>query len=279
MTSFVNKASASLAKRVKHAAMAGLLRRWTESSARQGGADLPSLGSLLPWDPAVADWVFTFDLISLDPPTLRRTHVGPALLALAELTAGMGTTFILGDQEDLFAGDLASYRRCLRYRQPVHEYMRVTTGTGQTTTMERLLLPCKDSTGGAHQLVGMVYFASGPDAPPAPSTLDTMTAAQIDALSFGVIKLDRDGRVERYSEVERQRSGYNLGSPVGLEFFTVVAPCMNTSRIRGRIQQAIHDGVFDAEFSHVGDFSDAEREMTIRAYSAKDGGVWITHTR
>jgi photoactive yellow protein len=210
---------------------------------------------------------------------MRRTHVGPALMALADMTAGMRTSVALGDQEDLFAGDSASYRRCLRSRKPVHEYMRMTTGAAETTTMERLLLPCQDAGGGAHQLVGMVYFASVPDAPPAVSMLDAMTVAQIDALPFGVIKLDRDGLVQRYSEVERQHSGYNLGSPVGLEFFSVVAPCMNTARIRGRIEQGICDGVFDAEFSHVGDFNDARREMTIRAYSATDGGVWITHTR
>ena len=34
-------------------------------------------------------------------------------------------------------------------------------------------------------------------------------------------------------------------------------------------------GTLDLEFSHIGDFEDRERELTVRVQSAFDGGYWV----
>ena len=271
-------AAGGMARGVKHAGMAALLRGWRDAFTAGGGARLPSVASLNLSADAIADWVFTFELTDLAPLRLTRTHVGRALRAMAALTVEVKPVLELGDGEDLSAGESASFRRCLRRRAPAYEYMRITTGGGYTTTMDRLLLPCQDDRGGAHQLAGMLYFGSHPDARPRSSELDDMSDAALDALPFGVIKLDATGRVERFSKVEAEQSGYGR-DPRGLEFFTSVAPCMNTERIRGRIWQAVHSGVFEAEFNHFGDFNDVDGNLTIRACSSRDRGVWLTISR
>ena len=117
------------------------------------------------------------------------------------------------------------------------------------------------------------------DTPDLARCVETMSADEIDQLSFGVIKLDRNGTVLFYSKAEAQQSGRGALATVGLKFFTEVAPCMNNPAFRGRIENAIARGTLDAEFSHIGDFSDRNRELQVRAQSATDGGVWLFHRR
>ncbi|MGY2048486.1 PAS domain-containing protein [Methylobacterium sp. JK268] len=97
----------------------------------------------------------------------------------------------------------------------------------------------------------------------------------IDALPFGVIRLDRQGIVCLYNATERAQSGSGAHPRLGRHFFSEVAPCMDDDRFRGRIERARAAGTLDLEFTHVGDFSDRERELTVRIQSSHDGGVWI----
>lgn len=50
---------------------------------------------------------------------------------------------------------------------------------------------------------------------------------------------------------------------------------MDNPRFKGRIDEAVAAGTLDAEFTHVGDFGDRDRELFVRAQSASDGGVWL----
>jgi photoactive yellow protein len=97
----------------------------------------------------------------------------------------------------------------------------------------------------------------------------------INQLPFGVIKLNAAGVVEFYSAREAELSGRGDRPVIGIEFFAKIAPCMDTPQFRGRIESAVASGKLDAEFSHIGDFSDRDRELAIRAQSASDGGVWL----
>lgn len=97
----------------------------------------------------------------------------------------------------------------------------------------------------------------------------------INQLPFGVIKLTAAGLVEFYSAREAELSGRGDRPILGMEFFTNIAPCMNTPQFWGQIDAAVAAGKLDAEFSHIGDFSDRDRELAIRAQSAADGGIWL----
>lgn len=50
---------------------------------------------------------------------------------------------------------------------------------------------------------------------------------------------------------------------------------MNTDEMRVRIDQATAAGVVNIEFTHVGDFDDCDRELTVKIQSAADGGMLI----
>lgn len=109
--------------------------------------------------------------------------------------------------------------------------------------------------------------------------LDAMTDEERHGLPFGVIGLDREGRVRFYSRTEAAQSGYGSRPIHGLEFFLQVAPCMNTPEVRGRMQRGLDSGQLDLELGHTGDFADARRLLRIRAMSAAGGGLWLAHFR
>lgn len=113
------------------------------------------------------------------------------------------------------------------------------------------------------------------DQPDLARAVETLTAVEIDALPFGAVRLDRDGRVVLYSEAEARLSGFGSRPRIGLAFFTEIAPCMNTEQFRGRAEKAIAAGTLNVEFTHIGDFDDRDRELTVKIQSAADGGLWI----
>jgi photoactive yellow protein len=113
------------------------------------------------------------------------------------------------------------------------------------------------------------------DVPDLAKAIERLTEAQIDALPYGAIRLDRDGVVQYYSNAERQLSGSGSRQRPGLHFFNEIAPCMGNDHYLGRINQALSRGTLDLEFTHIGDFEDRERELTVRVQSASDGGYWI----
>jgi photoactive yellow protein len=113
------------------------------------------------------------------------------------------------------------------------------------------------------------------DEPTLARAAEQLSEAQIDALPFGAIRLNADGTVEYYSNAERRLSGSGDRQRLGLHFFDQIAPCMDNDQYRGRVQKAIASGTLDLEFSHIGDFGDRDRELTVRIQSSSTGGYWI----
>jgi len=87
--------------------------------------------------------------------------------------------------------------------------------------------------------------------------------------------LNAKGETEVFSASERRLSGFGDRPALGHNFFTQIAPCMSKPSYRGRIERALGAGALDLEFTHVGDFADSERELTVRVQSASGGGYWI----
>lgn len=109
--------------------------------------------------------------------------------------------------------------------------------------------------------------------------LDSMTLEARDELAFGLVLLDREGKVRFYNRTEARQSGFGERRTVGREFFRSIAPCMDTEEIRGRITRALADGTFDLELGHTGDFEDPTRLLRVRAMSAAAGGTWLAILR
>lgn len=113
------------------------------------------------------------------------------------------------------------------------------------------------------------------DAPDLALRVEALPSVAVDALPFGAIRVGTDGLVDYYSAAERRLSGSKEAARVGLDFFGTIAPCMDNSDFRGRIDRALKAGTLNLEFSHIGDFEDRDRELSVRIQSASTGGFWI----
>jgi photoactive yellow protein len=66
------------------------------------------------------------------------------------------------------------------------------------------------------------------------AVLDSSSELELDAMPFGVVRLDRAGVVLASNSIERQASGLRPAHMIGRHFFTQVAPCMNTALVARR---------------------------------------------
>ena len=107
------------------------------------------------------------------------------------------------------------------------------------------------------------------------SRLERVSESDLDALPFGVIRLDPASQVVFYSQTEGRQSGHTTRYTIGKKFFTELAPCMGTPEFQQRVEQARAAGNLDITFEQVGDFADADRQLLVRMISSADAGVWI----
>lgn len=70
-----------------------------------------------------------------------------------------------------------------------------------------------------------------------PDRLDALGDEELDALPFGVIGLDGDGRIVRYNMAEARFARLDRGQVVGRSFFGEVARCTDTPEFRGRFDE------------------------------------------
>lgn len=113
------------------------------------------------------------------------------------------------------------------------------------------------------------------DAPDVARRLDQLSAAQIDELPFGVVRLSEGGLVELYSKTEARLSGFGDRRAIGRDFLRTIAPCMNTGGLSARLEREKQRGEVDFEFGHTGDFDDPSRFIRCRLCSARTGGYWL----
>jgi photoactive yellow protein len=84
------------------------------------------------------------------------------------------------------------------------------------------------------------------DDPAIQAVLDDLDSVQLDRLSFGVIRLDRGGRVTAYNTYESTLAGLPPERVIGRHFFGEVAPCMNNFMVSLRFSQEENlDAVLD----------------------------------
>jgi len=62
-------------------------------------------------------------------------------------------------------------------------------------------------------------------------SLDSFTQSDMDALSFGAVEVDRDGKILRYNKAEGEITGRNPKDTIGKNFFKEVAPCTDSSEM------------------------------------------------
>jgi photoactive yellow protein len=76
-----------------------------------------------------------------------------------------------------------------------------------------------------------------------PAWLGLASAADLDALDFGVIRFDGECLVDRYNVFESRAAGLAPERVLGLHLFDLVAPCMNNAMVAQRFEGARQERV------------------------------------
>ena len=83
-----------------------------------------------------------------------------------------------------------------------------------------------------------------------PQGIDSLTEDDFDALPFGAIKLDTDGRILKYNLYESKLAERDQKEVIGKNFFTEVAPCTNVQEFAGRYRQGMSERNLDTTFPY-----------------------------
>lgn len=76
------------------------------------------------------------------------------------------------------------------------------------------------------------------DAPDLGIWLDQADDASLNAMSYGVIGIDAEGKVCRYSDYEAQMAGFDPRDVLGRHFFDEIGTCMNNGLVAQRYADA-----------------------------------------
>jgi chemotaxis family two-component system sensor kinase Cph1 len=107
-------------------------------------------------------------------------------------------------------------------------------------------------------------------------TIDRMSEQELDALPFGAIRLDKDGKILAYNRTESKLTGRDPKRVIGRNFFTDVAPCTNVQSFAGRFREGVARGDMHVIFPYRFDFEMAPRDVTVTLfYSQQTGSAWV----
>lgn len=99
---------------------------------------------------------------------------------------------------------------------------------------------------------------------------------ELDTLPFGLIQLDRTGRILKFNQTEAKLARINRERQIGRNFFDEVAPCTKVRDFYGRFLQGLHQRSLYETFGFVFKFDHGWRNVAITLfYSDKTDSVWV----
>ncbi len=105
---------------------------------------------------------------------------------------------------------------------------------------------------------------------------DEMTPDELDALPYGMIQLDANGRILKYNAVESRLASLPQAQAIGKQFFTEIAPCTKVQTFYGRFREGVVRESLDTTFQFHFAFKQAPRDVTVRLfYSRRTRSVWV----
>lgn len=106
--------------------------------------------------------------------------------------------------------------------------------------------------------------------------IQSFTENELDALPFGAIRLDRDGRILAFNQAEADLSGRKKENVLGKNFFTDVAPCTNVQDFAGKFREGVSTGKLHTVFPYVFDYEMDPRNVWVTLfYSNETDTAWV----
>ncbi len=128
------------------------------------------------------------------------------------------------------------------------------------------------------QFKGLTNGQSGraPEVDDVLEVVDAMTPGELDGLPYGVIQLDRTGRILKYNAVESRLASLAPEDAIGKQFFTEVAPCTRVQEFYGRFKEGVIREMLDTSFTFHFAFKQFPRDVTVRLFfSKRTRTVWV----
>lgn len=106
--------------------------------------------------------------------------------------------------------------------------------------------------------------------------LDRLTDEELDAIPYGTVQLNAEGRVLSFNLSEGRELGWSNERPIGLDYFSDVAPSAFVADVYGRFVEAFTTHHLDAVFRFTYLHLYMPRTVLMRMYySARTGTLWI----
>ena len=106
--------------------------------------------------------------------------------------------------------------------------------------------------------------------------IERFTEKELDALPFGAIRLDRDGRILAFNQAEVDLSGRRKENVLGKNFFTDVAPCTNVQEFAGQFREGVQSGKLHTVFPYIFDYEMDPRNVWVTLfYSNETDTAWV----
>jgi len=106
--------------------------------------------------------------------------------------------------------------------------------------------------------------------------VDSLGTSDLDALPFGMIQLDRTGKILKFNRTEANLARINQERQLGRNFFDDVAPCTKVREFYGRFQEGLEKRSLYETFGFVFKFDHGWRNVAITMmYSDKTDSVWV----
>ena len=102
----------------------------------------------------------------------------------------------------------------------------------------------------------------------------------LDEQPFGIIQLDRRGKILSYNLYEERLARRKRQDVVGKNFFHEVAPCTKVRRFHGRFKRGVERRALEATFGFVFCFPHATRNVDVSLYykrgaTESDDSIWV----
>jgi len=106
--------------------------------------------------------------------------------------------------------------------------------------------------------------------------VDQLEEKELDTLPFGLIQLDRTGRILKFNQTEAALARINRDRQIGRNFFDDVAPCTKVKDFYGRFISGLRERSLYETFGFVFKFDHGWRNVAITLfYSDKTDSVWV----
>ncbi len=106
--------------------------------------------------------------------------------------------------------------------------------------------------------------------------VDNLPTGDLDSLPFGLIQLDRNGRILKFNQTEAQLARINRDRQIGRSFFDDLAPCTKVREFYGRFEEGLKNRALYETFGFVFKFDHGWRNVAITLfYSSKTDSVWV----